>query len=332
MTKRIPALAAGRRRLEGLVASIARPRGPVEGDLRLTRRNVFVLPTRAGLLYAAALATMLVASINYALSLGFMLTFLLGAVALVSMLQTFRNIVSLVLRPGRCEPVFAGQPAELNLLVANRGTLERFALRVSIPDATSAENLDLAPASDQPVRLAMPTRRRGWMQVPRITVETEFPLGLWRAWTWWQPAMRVLVYPAPESGAVPPPPADPMRGGGTGGARGDDDLSAIRPYRAGDLPRSIAWRAMASTASEALLSKQFEGGAAGDLHLDWNALAPALGTEARVSRLARWVLDAHEAEARWSLAIPGCELGPDRGAAHRDRCLAALAVMDGVGP
>lgn len=328
MTAAGRAAGRARRRIEELVAAIARPRGAVEGDLVLTRRNVFILPTRAGFLYATALATMLIASINYALSLGFALTFLLGAVALASMLQTFRNLSALTLRPGRCEPVFAGQPAELNLLLLNRGGLERFALMLSLPDAISEERLDVAAGAEQPARLAIPTRRRGWMPIPRITLRTEYPLGLWRAWSWWQPAVRVLVLPVPEAGMVPAAPASTGREAGSITRNGEDDLAGIRPWRSGDPPQRIAWRAMAASASDALLSKQFEGGAAGDLLLDWDGLPGTMDTEARLSRLTRWVIDAHDSGARWELRLRGRRFGPDRGSVHRERCLEALAVLE----
>ena len=313
---------------ERIIAKIAGERGPVAGDRTLTQRNVYILPTRAGLLYGAALVTMLLASINYALSLGFMLTFLLGAIALVAMLHTFRNLSSLVLRPGRCDPVFTGQPAELNLLAINPGTTPRLALVFEVPGAARRESVDLGVSESRTVRLAVPSSKRGWMQVPRLTIETEYPLGLWRAWTWWQPAIRVLVYPAPESPAPALPDATGIEGEGGGSAASDEDLAGIRPYRFGDSPRRIAWRSMAGTASDALLSKHFEGNARLELRLSWQALPLALDTEARVSRLTRWVLDAHQAQARWSLELPGVLIEADGGLAHRDRCLEALATLE----
>ncbi|HWU82526.1 MAG TPA: hypothetical protein VN063_03450, partial [Methylophilaceae bacterium] len=40
----------------------------------LTRRHIYILPTRYGLLYGVILIGMLIGSINYTLSLGFFLT------------------------------------------------------------------------------------------------------------------------------------------------------------------------------------------------------------------------------------------------------------------
>ncbi len=301
---------------------------PRQGELKLAQRNVYVLPSRAGMLYALVLLAMLVASINYALSLGFMLTFLLGAVAVVAMLHAFRNLSALVLRPGRAEPVFAGQPAEFSLQLVNQGGTERFAIRLFAAGMATHEVADVAPGSEQAVRIALPTERRGWLAVPRVTVWTTYPLGLWRVWAWWQPAMRALVYPTPETPAAPLPESVVLAGDGQGTGGGEDDVAAVRPYRPGDSPRRIAWKAMARTASDALLTKEFDGGERGELRLDWHRLPAQLDAEAKISRLTRWVLDADAAGARWALVLPGLQLELDGGADHRERCLEALATLE----
>src|SRR5258706_16381309 len=73
----------------------------------LAQRRIFILPTRQGYAFAVTLLVLLVASINYALSLGFVLTFSLASMAGVAMLHTWRNLAHLKLRPGRCDAVFA---------------------------------------------------------------------------------------------------------------------------------------------------------------------------------------------------------------------------------
>ncbi len=314
--------------IDAIAARIGGSNGPRRDDLLLAQRNVYVLPSRAGMLYATILVAMLVASINYALSLGFMLTFLLGAVAVVAILHTFRNLAALVLRPGRAEPVFAGQPAEFSVLLINPGRLERFAIRLHAPGMTRPEVIDVPGGSEQLVRIAIPAKRRGRMPVPRLRLWTEFPLGLWRVWAYWHPAIDVLVYPTPETPPVPLPQSCAVAGEGAGSVHGEDDVAAVRPYQPGDSPRRIAWRAMARTDSDDLLTKQFDGGERGELLLDWHGLPPALDTEAKISRLTRWVLDAEASGARWALRLPGQSIELDGGSSHRQRCLEALALLE----
>jgi uncharacterized protein (DUF58 family) len=319
--------APGESWIDRIASRLIRRRGPVGGDVRLTQRNVYVLPSRAGMLYAAILLAMLIASINYALSLGFMLTFLLGAIAVVAMLHTFRNLVALVLRPGRAEPVFAGQPAQFTLLLINPNRLDRHALNLFTAGMTRPEIVDVSGQTEQLVTISLPARQRGWMSVPRLKLWTEFPLGLWRVWSYWHPSLRVLVYPTPETPAAALPDTRALSGDGDGGGRGEDDIAAVRPWQPGDSPRRIAWKAMARTASDTLLTKQFEGGERGELWFDWHQMPGVLDPELRISRLTRWVLDADAAGARWALSLPGEQIALDGGPAHRNRCLEALATL-----
>lgn len=312
--------------LRRLLDSLSDRTSPSAGDCRLGRRNVFVLPTRAGLLFAGVVATMLVTAINYQLSLGHALTFLLASFAVIGMLHTYRNLAALTLRAGRADPVFAGQLAEVALIARNGTRLERFALSLSAPGMAEPEHFDVAAGAEHFVAIALPTRRRGWMRVPRLTIATRFPVGLWRAWAYWQPALRVLVYPQPETPAAPLPASAATGGEGSAHGRGHDDIAALRPYVAGDSPRLIAWKAIARTASDSLITKQFDGGEIGELSLDWSQLPASMEDEARLSRLTRWVLDAEAAGVRYALALPGLDIEPDLGPAHRTRCLEALAT------
>jgi len=298
--------------------------GPHAGDLRLDRRRVYILPSRAGLLFGLALVTMLLTAVNYALALGYGLTFLLAGVGLVSMLHTWRNLVGLTLRAGRAEPVHAGELAELSLIVQNPRGPERFAIELTVPGTAQPTRIDVSPATEQLVTVALPTERRGWQSLPRLRLSTTFPLGLWRAWAWWHPQARILVLPRLET------PASPMPESGAAGTeragRGEEDFAAIRPFREGDSPRRLAWKAMARSGGDALLVREFEGGSGGQLLLDWQSLPPGLDPELRLSRLARWIVDAEAAGLSYGLRLPGVALELDAGPAHRAACLEALAV------
>jgi uncharacterized protein (DUF58 family) len=312
--------------LERVAPTLRLARGPHAGELRLDRRRVYILPTRAGLLFGVALLTMLLTAVNYALALGYALTFLLAGVGVVSMLHTWRNLLGLTLRAGRCEPVHAGELAELGLLLQNAGGAERFALELTVPGTAQPTRIDVSAGAEQLIAVALPTERRGWRKPPRMRLSTTWPLGLWHAWAWWHPQVRMLVLPRPET---PPPPLPDSGSSGSdyvGRGRGEDDVAAIRPFRAGDSPRRLAWKAMARSGGDGLLVREFEGGGGGQMWLDWSALPSGMDTESRISRLARWVIDAEAAGMQYGLRIPGATLELDAGATHRAACLEALAL------
>ena len=293
---------------------------------RLRQRDIHVLPTRAGLLFAAVVLAMLVASVNYQLSLGYALTFLVASIGWVAMFHTWRNLSALLLTPGRAEPVFAGEFAELSRIVRNTLPAARFALSFTSPQSARPEHFDLAPRAEHIVCVALRAPRRGWHPVPRLTLQTRFPLGIWRAWSAWQPPLRMLVYPRPEPSGPPLPAQRSDRGDGQARGPGEQDLAALRPWQPGDSPRRVAWKAVARTASDDLVVRHYEGGDLGDLLLDWDQMPAEWDPEQRLSRLTRWVLDADALGARYAVQLPGVALAPGTGAAHRVRCLEALAT------
>ncbi len=300
------------------------PRRPEPGTIFLRQNRVYILPTRPGLAFGMALGVMLIGSINYNLSLGYILTFLLASTGLVAILHTFRNLVHLRITPGRVEPVFAGEPAWFELFVENRSGYDRCA--IALWHQGKATRCDIACARGATVSVPVVPARRGWLAPGRITVDTRFPLGLLRAWSYIQPDMRCLVYPRPDDGLPPLP--EPAAGAGekrvAGG--GSDDFAGLRTYQSGDSPRHIHWKAAAR--GRQLQTKVFSGRAAAELWLDWNRLPANLDLESKLSRLTRWVLAADNDGLRYGLRLPGLELAPDAGAPHRLACLRELALYD----
>jgi uncharacterized protein (DUF58 family) len=306
-----------------------RVRPPEPSPVILTQRRVYVLPTRAGFGYAASLAVMLLGAMNYNLSLGYALVFLLAGLGVVAILHTFRNLAHLALAPGRAEPVFAGETAHFGIQLQNARAEERRQLMLSLPEGT-IETVDVPPQSSAATRLALPAPRRGWLALPRLTIATTWPLGLIRAWAYAAPEMRCLVYPqpAPANAAVPPPPSRGGRNGDRANNQpGGDDFVALRSHQLADPPRHVAWKTAARLGAEApLLTKQYADPAARTVWLDWDALPEAMPVEERLSWLTRWVLDAHAAGISWGLRLPGARLAPAGGEAHLHACLKKLAL------
>jgi len=299
-------------------------RGAEAGSIVLVQRRIFILPSRHGMLYVAALALMLTGSVNYNLSLGFVLTFLLAALGVNSILHTFRNLAQLRISPGRVQPVYAGDHAHFTLAIDNPGALDRFSIGVT-RNRKDAVFTDVPAGQSSTVGIAVPAPHRGFLRAGRLTLFTRYPLGLCYAWAYVEPDVSCLVYPRPEAGHVPLPLPAPHAGQGMAHGSGQEDFSGLRSYHPGDSPRHIAWKAAAR--GQGLLTKQFSGRADTELWLDWQAAPAALGVEGRLSRLARWVIDAHTAGLSFGLRLPGVILPPAPGNAQHDRCLEALALF-----
>ncbi len=300
-----------------------RLRGPEPAPVTLGFRRIFVLPTGAGFAYAAALLLMLAGSINYGLSLGYLLTFLLAGLGIIAILQTFRNLVRIRVLPGRAVPVFAGESCRFELRLHNPGEEPRRAVAVRIR-GEPAVHADIPAHGATALLLERPATRRGWQRPGRITLATRYPLGLIRAWSYVEPDLRCLVYPSPER-TPPPLPWSTVAAGEQGSAgRGLEDFAGLRGHQPTDSPRHIAWKAVARGGP--LMTKQFGGSATEILWLDWHGLPQNLGDEARLSRLTAWLLKARAAGLPCGLRLPTMEFAPAADAVHFQACLKALAL------
>jgi len=304
-------------------------RGAQPGPVRLTQGRIYILPSATGVLLGATLALMLMGCINYNLGLGYILTFLLAGVGMVSMLHTFRNLAKLEIRAARAEPVFAGEKAVFPVLIDNPTALGRvsvaFAPTDGLPGETHAVWCDPVALAQTRCDLFVPAHQRGRLRLPRLRVFTTYPLGLFHAWSYVDLDASCLVYPKPEAGLVPLPVPRSGAEEGLQSGHGQDDFAGLRRYAFGDSLRHVAWKAVAR--GQALLTKQFTGLEAGELWLSWWDLPEELRLEGRLSRLARWVVDAARLGVSFGLDLPGVRIPPDIGAAHEERCLSALALF-----
>jgi uncharacterized protein (DUF58 family) len=294
------------------------------GPVVLRHRRIYILPTRRGLVLIATILTMLVTSLNYALSLGFMVTFLLSGLVAAALLHTFRNLAGMEVRTLSGGEAFAGNPLSFALALGGNGGA-RTAIAVTAGGAPPSL-VDVPADSTLPVTIDVPTTRRGRLSLGRVTIHTEFPLGLWHGWSYVHFPLAGVVYPAPEPDAPPLPPG--ARGHDASAiARGDEaDLAGLRAYQPGDPLQRIAWKTVARGGD--WHTKLFEGaGGGGTVDLDWNALPGGLDTETKIARLTAWVLAAERAAIPFTLRVPGAALPEGKGRDHRRSALTALALL-----
>jgi len=295
----------------------------------LTQGNVYILPTQAGWMFALTLLVLLLASINYQLNLGYVLTFLLAGSGVVSMHVTHGTLRGLTLHLRPVAPGFAGEPVVLDIVLTSPGT-SRFGIGLRLLDAPGATLawIDVPGGGQATAHVSFVPAVRGLHDVPTLSAETRFPLGLFRAWTVWRPAARHLVYPRPESPAPAPPSTRPIVGGPTRSRHGESgEVEGVRAYRRGDPMKLVAWKkaAQALETGAELVSRDTSVSARQELWLDWAACG-AVSPEERLSRLAAWTLVAERAGTDFGLRLPGVDLAPEGGEAQRRRCLEALAL------
>jgi uncharacterized protein (DUF58 family) len=325
-------LQALRARIEARSRAWIRRRQGLDADPVVLRRNrIYILPTRLGLAYGGMLLAMLLGGMNYNNNLGLGLTFLLAGLGLVAMHHCHGTLSGLRLRLVESQPGFAGDEVHFRWLLENESRMPRPAieLQASAAPVTQPPRADVPPLGAAEASVAVTAPRRGRVPLERLVVATSHPLGLFRAWAVVHPSHAAIAWPQPASRDVLPPQIATDTGGAQAGVQGEEDFAGLRPFQVGDSLRRVAWKAYAR--GQGLHTKQYAGTSVVSHVFDWDSL-PGLGTEARLSQLCRWILDAHERGEACGLRLPGTTIEVNLGTAHRERCLNALALFESIGP
>lgn len=286
-------------------------------------RNIYILPTGYGMLFLAVLGAMLVGSINYNNNLGFLLTFLLGSVMLTAMMHTYSMLHGMRLVAATAAPAFAGESAMIDITV-DAAARHRKGLRWYF-DARETVAQDAEPGPRTRISVPVPTAHRGPLKPGRLRIVSEYPTGLFRAWSRIETDLVCLVYPKPIFAPIAVASSASIHGEGEAiPAAGVDDFQGLRSYQAGDPPGRIHWQSYSR--GQGLHVKTFDGLAGDDWMLDLNAIRGG-DIERKLSILCHHVLEGHRQRCRVGVTLSGQVLiPPGRGRVHRDRCLRALAL------
>lgn len=288
----------------------------------LDQRRIFIFPTGYGFFYLGVASLLFVGGINYENNLILSLSFLLASLFLVAILHTYRNLSGLGLRNGGSESGYAMESGSLGItLFSERQDHHCIWLKW---EGQPSQQISVAAGAENALWLNLSLPKRGRVVAPRMKVESVFPLGLLRTWSYVSLDHYCLAWPAPM------PSTDcPADGGNdtsqniTSGKAGNDEFQGLRAYAPGDSLRRIDWKGYAR--GKGLNTKLFEEPAGGRLWLNWDALE-GVGVEQRLSILCYWALVLDEQHQPFGLRLPGVTLAPDVGDTHRLRVLDALAA------
>lgn len=291
------------------------------------RRFPLVLPTASSVGLLFLFGAMWYAGASQGNAAAYLLLFALMSVALVAIPHTWFNLSGLRAGVESIKPAFAGQEVLLPVEVLNASRSGRYGISVHVPEHEDASELidEIQPGRAARLVLRFPASARGEYQVEVVCLSSVYPLGFLRARKRIAAAQRYIVYPKPAgdpalpAGAARSTPDKPRAELGEG-----DDFAGVRAYVPGESQRHIDWKAVAR--GQAMMTKQFTTEPAGQLYLDF-AAARFSATEARLSQLALWVIEAERARRPYGLRLPGVDIPPALGDIQFRRCLRALALF-----
>ncbi len=298
-------------------------RSPISKSITLTQKRIYIIPSKMGLLFLALTALMFVNGVNYQNNLIFSFSVLLMSIFITSIVVTFQNMAGLVISAKHGDPVFSGNATMLHLVLEHSAKKIKDGLMLGF---NREHAVALTPVESRlATQFEFKTQARGRLTVPRLSLFSVYPVGLFTCWTWIKLDFDGVVYPAP---LFTPYQYVGQTEAGIEAAqqvvsRGMDDFRGFRVYQHGDSLKHVAWRQYAKT--NQLLTKEFEQPQAQGHWLDWHAL-PGYKMEHRLQILCGWVVRSHDENREYGLSLPGLSIPSGRGDVHQQACLTALAL------
>ena len=295
---------------------------PPGSKIKLSQANIFIFPTRAGFVFGLLLVTLIVGAINYQNALVYGVAFSLGSMFIVTILYTFRNLSGLSLELAEADVGFVGEDLQFNVRVERPKGGGREGIQIGWPEGFK-QWVEIFETEAVIVKLYVKADQRGWLNPGRMLVETYYPLGLLRAWTWVDIKARALAYPKPIFQEIPNTLSSRRRDDGELiDPLGSDDFVDIREYSPGDPVRNIIWRSFAR--SDDVVVKRYASYVEPRLWFDFAEVHGDI--EEKLSRLTGLALRATQSEREFGLRLPGIEIAPGVGQKHLERVLTELAL------
>jgi uncharacterized protein (DUF58 family) len=297
---------------------------PSQHEVELNQRRIFIFPSVQTLYFFAVLLLLLVAGINYQNNLVYGLVFFLASLFNTSIIFTFLNVSKLRLRAGKASQVYAGDYAEFDIELSRLPNKVHHRLHFSWPDSP-AQTVDLVKHDKQIIHLHCKTHQRGLFKPGRLLLESYYPLGLIRCWSWIDLNFETIVYPKPIHLPELPTASSIGYKGKETPLLGKEDFYGFREYVKGDSLRQVHWHSLAK--GQALQTKVYAAQESEKHWIDWHALQ-CYSVEEKLSKLCDWVLQLDKAKKPYGLRLPNLEISPDVGDTHKKRVLTALALFD----
>lgn len=295
-------------------------RMPVLDEVRLHRRNIFILPSKFGCAFGVLNVLLFVLGVNYQNNLVILLSSFCFSLFMTTMLLCYQNMAGILIRPISRDEFIAGQLITIQCHLS--GAKTKHGLTVNYQHEPLYEVRSLT--HQKTISVTLNKRVRGVNRLPRLIVASEYPLGLFRSWANLEFEQDVVVFPAsiPYSEKL----TAIEQGDGAHSSRrtvSGDSFSGLAPYREGESLKRVAWKQLAQ--GKGLLSKQFEQTLGEPQWLDINDIS-ATNIEQCLGHLAYLVNHFSSQNQPFGLRLRQQVLPVGHGNVHRHKALTLLAI------
>ena len=295
-----------------------RPRIRAAGfPLSVNWRGVFVLPTRHGYMVAFAILGVFAIGVRIQNNMLLLMAIALFVIFMFSLIWSATNLDALSFKVLGKPQVLAGQSFQIPLMPNSRSRLNDVWVRAV---GGSEQRPAVLASSENQISIGFSPTLRGLQTLPPLMVETRFPFGVARAWTYISGG-KIAVAPKPDFAGCRSyfQLGHHTHAAELAGEYGADGLDSWQP---GTPLNRISWKHFA--ASDKLLQKSGEEGGANTLFFSYQQVAH-LGHEAALSVLCAGVLQAVSLRQNFHLELPN-QTFKDLTPAQISQALDALAL------
>lgn len=264
--------------------------------LSVNWRGVFVLPTRHGYMVAFAILGVFAIGVRIQNNMLLLMAIALFVIFMFSLIWSATNLDKLSFGVIGKPQIIAGNAFQIALMPKGRSRLNDIWMRVVY---SSEQKQAVLATTESQLSIGFSPDKRGFQSLPPVMVETRFPFGVARAWTYISGG-TVLVAPQPDYAGCRSyfQLGHHAHSADLAGEYGADGLDSWQP---GTPLNRISWKHFA--ASDKLLQKSGEEGGTNTLYFSYQQLMH-LGHEAALSILCAAVLQAAQLRQNFHLELP----------------------------
>lgn len=298
-------------------------RMPVLDEAVLHRSNIFILPSKFGVVFGLLNVLLFILGVNYQNNLVIILSFFCFSLFVTTMLLCYQNMAGIRIKPIARQEYVAGELLSIECQLVSKHSKHGLTLYYQGEPSHDVAAL----VGERATALSLNKRVRGLHRLPRLIIASEYPLGLFRAWSNLEFEQDIIVFPAllPYTEQLS---AIEQNDGAHSSRRtiSGDSFSGLAPYREGESLKRVAWKQLAQ--GKGLLSKQFEQTIGEPQWLDLSDI-DAAGIERKLCHLAYLVNHFASISQPFGLKLGEKRLDVGHGNAHRYAALSMLAHYGG---
>ncbi|MCL1142918.1 DUF58 domain-containing protein [Shewanella gaetbuli] len=303
---------------------------PPQAKVTLSHKGIFILPTAFGIAWIALIILLYLFGTNYQNNLVIGLSLLLASVFHTCIIYSYKNLAGLTFNAVKPADAYAGKLHTFPVMLTGHTKQKHH--------DTTHQQICMQFAGQRHVRLAQTEEqsiatvqyhnpRRGLLTPGRIKVWSNFPLGLFKAWSYVDLNLHQVVFAKPIESDIQLVSENYSEQNEISHGKvrpGVDEYTGLRSYVTGESLKQVAWKQWAQ--DKGMLTKEFNEPEGTPV---WLSLAQTSGVdlEEKLSKLSWQVNYLTNKKQIFGLILTDKVISQNTGDAHRIECQKAIALF-----